>query len=121
MRATRRFNTLKVPRKLQAALPYASKPKMQRPQLSTTYMSKRAVILEPEEKKAISLLQQIQAVNKAKLGKRKERKIEKKVERKKKIDKQDEGRKEREKIDKAIHFKQEAGKAESAKRKRGAK
>lgn len=36
VRPTRRFNTLKVPRKLQAALPYASKPKLQKPQANKT-------------------------------------------------------------------------------------
>lgn len=36
VRETRRFNTLKVPRKLQSALPFASKPKMQAPQQQKT-------------------------------------------------------------------------------------
>ena len=35
-RAPRRFNTLKVPKKLQAALPYASKPKLMAPQKRAT-------------------------------------------------------------------------------------
>ena len=51
-RAPRRFNTLKVPKKLQAALPYASKPKIMKPQHRQTYLEKRAVVMEPEEKKS---------------------------------------------------------------------
>ncbi|GAA5902213.1 hypothetical protein JCM6882_006730, partial [Rhodosporidiobolus microsporus] len=85
VRETRRFNTLKVPRKLQAALPFASKPKMQPQQKTKTYMQQRAVVLEPEEKKALSLLQQIQAISRDKDQKRKEAKAEKKEVRAKKL------------------------------------
>ena len=53
-RPARRFNPLKVPKKLQAALPYASKPKLMKPQHRATYMQKRAAVLEPEEKRAIA-------------------------------------------------------------------
>ncbi|GAA5977353.1 hypothetical protein JCM11641_000072 [Rhodosporidiobolus odoratus] len=104
VRETRRFNTLKVPRKLQAALPYASKPKMQAQQKNKTYMQKRAVVMEPEEKKAISLLQQIQAISRDKETKRKDAKAEKKQERQKKLAKEDLKRGEREKKDKATFF-----------------
>ncbi|KAH7103390.1 DUF663-domain-containing protein [Auriculariales sp. MPI-PUGE-AT-0066] len=58
-RAPRRFNPLKVPKALQAALPYASKPRESKPSSRQTYMQKRAVVLEPEEKRAITLLQQM--------------------------------------------------------------
>lgn len=119
IRQTRRFNTLKVPRKLQAALPFASKPKIQKPQTNKTYMQKRAVVLEADDKKAVSILQQIQAINKAKVTKRKEKKTEKKVERKKKMDKNDEGRAEREKEDKKEHFKRKGNEEKTeAKRRR---
>ncbi|BGP23158.1 Glycoside hydrolase 2 (Mannanase, beta-galactosidase) [Rhodotorula toruloides] len=51
VRETRCFSTLKVPRKLQAALPFASKPKMQLPQKNKTYLQKKhAVVVEPDEK-----------------------------------------------------------------------
>ncbi|KAK7690130.1 hypothetical protein QCA50_006779 [Cerrena zonata] len=77
-RAPRRFNTLKIPKKLQAELPYASKPKLMKPQNRQTYMQKRAVVLEPEEKKAIALLQQIRALRKDQVVKRKEKQNERK-------------------------------------------
>ena len=93
---------------------------MQKPQTSKTYLQKRAVVMEPDDKRAVSLLQQIQAINKAKIVKRKDKKVEKKVERKKKIDKSDEGRAEREKADKKEHFKKKAGEEKTQqKRKRG--
>ncbi|GAA5857254.1 hypothetical protein JCM8547_009400 [Rhodosporidiobolus lusitaniae] len=125
VRETRRFNKLKVPRKLQAALPYASKPKMQAQQREKTYLQKRAVVLEPEEKKAISLLQQIQAISKDKEAKRKEAKQGKKVERQKKLAKEDAKRGEREKNDKASFFaakgREEKQKAESSRYKKKAR
>ncbi|GAA5902639.1 hypothetical protein JCM5296_000729 [Sporobolomyces johnsonii] len=104
VRETRRFNALKVPRKLQASLPYASKPKLMAPQKNKTYMQKRAVVMEPEEKKALSLLQQVQAISRAKDAKRKESKQAHKTERAKKLAKEDEKRGEREKRDKNEYF-----------------
>ncbi|KAH7906511.1 hypothetical protein BJ138DRAFT_1071601 [Hygrophoropsis aurantiaca] len=86
-RAARRFNSLKVPKKLQAALPYASKPKLMKPQGKQTYMQKRAVVLEPEEKKAIALLQQIRALRKDQLSRRKEKQHERKEVHRKKVEK----------------------------------
>ncbi|EPQ54721.1 DUF663-domain-containing protein [Gloeophyllum trabeum ATCC 11539] len=88
-RPPRRFNTLKIPRKLQASLPYASKPKLMKPQHKQTYMQKRAVVLEPEEKKAIALLQQIRALRKDQVARRREKQQERKAERMKKIEKEE--------------------------------
>ncbi|GAA5897424.1 hypothetical protein JCM8208_003268 [Rhodotorula glutinis] len=103
-RETRRFNTLKVPRKLQSALPFASKPKMQPKQRESTYLQKRAVVMDPEEKKALSLLQQVQAISRDKESKRKEAKQANKAERAKKLAKEDAKRGEREKEDKKEFF-----------------
>ncbi|KAG0704779.1 DUF663-domain-containing protein [Suillus ampliporus] len=86
-RLGRRFNTLKVPKKLQAALPYASKPKLMKPQGKQTYMQKRAVVLEPEEKKAIALLQQIRALRKDQVARRREKQQGRKETHRKKVEK----------------------------------
>jgi ribosome biogenesis protein BMS1 len=75
-RTTRRFNTLKVPRKLEASLPYASKTRALAPQKQQTYMQKRAVIMEPEEKQAVALLQQIQSLRKDKVARRRDKQEE---------------------------------------------
>ncbi|KAG1880708.1 hypothetical protein C8R48DRAFT_647426 [Suillus tomentosus] len=98
-RPARRFNTLKVPKKLQAALPYASKPKLMKPQSKQTYMQKRAVVLEPEEKKAIALLQQIRALRKDQIARRREKQQVRKETHRKKIQKDEvkDAEKEREK------------------------
>ncbi|TEB24195.1 GTP binding protein, partial [Coprinellus micaceus] len=83
-RAPRKFNPLIVPRKLQATLPYASKPKLTAPQRAPTYLQKRAVVMEPDEKKAVALLQQIRALRKEQVVKRKEKKGEKREEKRRK-------------------------------------
>ena len=75
-RTTRRFNALKIPRNLQAGLPYASKPKVAKPQRNQTYLQSRAVVMEPEETRAVALLQQIQALRKDKSARRDTKKKE---------------------------------------------
>lgn len=96
-RAPRRFNPLVVPKKLQAALPYASKPKLMKAQKNPTYLQKRAVVMEPEEKKALALMQQIRALRKDQVARRHEKKEEKKAERAKKLEKEEAKRAEKEK------------------------
>ena len=91
-RQPRRFNTLKVPRKLQAALPYASKPKLMNPQSKQTYLQKRAVVMEPEEKKAVALLQQIRALRKDQVARRKSKQNERKDVHRKKVERRRRGR-----------------------------
>jgi ribosome biogenesis protein BMS1 len=53
--------------------------------------------MEPEEKKAIALLQQMRALRKDKVVRRKEKKAEKRVEKAKKMEKEEEKRGEKEK------------------------
>jgi len=100
-RPPRRFNPLVVPHKLQSQLPYASKPRLVKRQKAQTYLQKRAVVMEPEEKKALALMQQIRALRKDQVARRKEKKVEKKIERTKKVEKEaamkDEKEKERKK------------------------
>jgi ribosome biogenesis protein BMS1 len=96
-RPTRRFNTLKVSKKLQATLPYASKPKLMKPQHRQTYIQQRAVVLEPEEKKAIALLQQIRALRKDQVARRKEKQNERKEVHRKKTEREEAKKSEKEK------------------------
>jgi len=98
-RPARRFNPLKIPKKLQASLPYASKPRAMRAQSGKTYMQQRAVVMEPEEKKAVALLQQIRALRKDQVVRRKEKQNERKGVHRKRAAKEEalKGEKEREK------------------------
>lgn len=77
----RKFNPLRVPKSLQAALPFSSKPHITKAQRKPTYLQKRAVVMEKGERDTVALLQQMQAVQKAKqqkrLQKRQERLAEK--------------------------------------------
>ncbi|KAF8208775.1 hypothetical protein K438DRAFT_1930352 [Mycena galopus ATCC 62051] len=114
-RPERRFNPLIIPKKLQAALPYASKPRMMKAQKQQTYMQKRAVVMEPEERKAVALLQQIRALRKDQVARRKEKKNEKKVEHRKKVEKAEE-----KKADKVKERKKEVMRATGRKSKREA-
>lgn len=61
-RTERKFSALKVPKKLQANLPFASKPKLDKKKTSDSYLTKRAVVLEPEEKKKYAFMQQVNTV-----------------------------------------------------------
>ncbi|KAJ7857638.1 DUF663-domain-containing protein [Mycena olivaceomarginata] len=76
-------------KKLQAALPYASKPRVMKPQRQQTYMQKRAVVMEPEERKAVARRKEKKnekkAVHAKKAEKDEERKAEKVKERKKEV------------------------------------
>lgn len=69
-RATRHFNPLRVPRKLQADLPFKSQIVAMRPQRKETYLQKRAVVLGGEEKKARDLMQKLTTLRNEKVAKR---------------------------------------------------
>jgi ribosome biogenesis protein BMS1 len=96
-RPARKFNPLHIPQKLQAALPYASKPKLMTKKRSQTYLQRRAVVMEPEEREAVALLQQMRALRKDKVAKRKEKKDEKNQERRKRLERDEARNQEKEK------------------------
>ncbi|KAF0686785.1 Aste57867_21448 [Aphanomyces stellatus] len=95
VRPERHFNALKVPAKLQAALPFASKPKLDKKKTSKpSYTTKRAVVMEPEERKKYTLLQQVNTLRRDKQTIRKEKnaaRTEESKKRKAREDKQFEG------------------------------
>ncbi|KAJ9148888.1 Ribosome biogenesis protein bms1 [Pleurostoma richardsiae] len=98
-RATRRFNPLKVPRALAAALPFRSqivvtKPK---PRGKETYLQKRAVVLGGEEKKARDLMQKLTTIRKDAAERRAAKKGERRAEHGKKVQQMEEQKQEREK------------------------
>jgi ribosome biogenesis protein BMS1 len=73
-RPTRRFNPLKVPKAIQASLPFRSKQRSMTKQKKPTYLQKRTVILGGEEKRARDLLQKVMTLQNEKVRKRKEKK-----------------------------------------------
>ncbi|KAJ3215795.1 Glycoside hydrolase 2 (Mannanase, beta-galactosidase) [Clydaea vesicula] len=77
-RKPRVFNKLKVPKSLQSQLPFKTKPKLLKKQQKKTYLQKRAVVMEADEKKVYSLIQQINTIKNEKDLKRKVKDKEKK-------------------------------------------
>jgi ribosome biogenesis protein BMS1 len=58
-RTDRKFNPLRIPRSLQAKLPFASVPKDQKKRKTPTLASRHARVLEPEEKQRLAVLNQL--------------------------------------------------------------
>ncbi|KAJ3733295.1 GTP binding protein [Lentinula guzmanii] len=99
-----RFAPLVIPKSLQKQLPYKSKPKLMLKQGGSgsdgkrrqNYLQKRAVVLEPEEKRAVALLQQIRALRKDQVQRRKEKKEAGKERKRKEEEKSEERKMEKE-------------------------
>jgi ribosome biogenesis protein BMS1 len=71
-RKERKFSTLKIPKKLQANLPFANKPKMDTKRSSLkNKRSMSTIVLEPEEKKKYTFMQQVNTVRKDRVKTRK--------------------------------------------------
>ena len=83
-RPERKFQTLRVPKKLEEALPFASKPKVRPAKRKDGYLQKRAVVMEADEKKKYTFLQALNTIRNEKVKLRKEKKQEAKEERDKK-------------------------------------
>ncbi|EGW31489.1 uncharacterized protein SPAPADRAFT_140826 [Spathaspora passalidarum NRRL Y-27907] len=113
-RSERRFNALKVPKSIRENLPFKSQIHEMKPQKKKTYLSKRAVVLGGDEKKARDLMQKIATVRKEKETKRKTKKDEKFREKLKTIAKKEELRKEKERERKKDYFAKEGKKRGSS-------
>jgi ribosome biogenesis protein BMS1 len=61
-RPARVFHKLQVPKQLQAQLPYKSKPKIESARKRETLEQKRAVVMDAEEKKLATLVQQLNTI-----------------------------------------------------------
>jgi ribosome biogenesis protein BMS1 len=109
-RQQRHFNPLRVPRKLQAELPFKSQPANMLPQRRKTYLQKRAVVLGGEEKKARRLMEQVLTLRKEKVEKRRRKQEERKEPYRRKVAENEEMRKEREKRDRDAYWKKEGRK-----------
>ncbi|KTW25988.1 arf-GAP with GTPase, ANK repeat and PH domain-containing protein 9 [Pneumocystis carinii B80] len=106
-RHARHFNPLRVPKALAASLPYASKQRTMKPQRKKTYLQKRAVILNPEERKVRDLMHKLMTLRNEKIKKRKEKQEERRESFKKKMAKEDLIKKEKEKARGKLIFKKE--------------
>jgi ribosome biogenesis protein BMS1 len=73
---------------VQAELPFASKPKQQAPRKKASYLSQRSVILEPGERRAYTLLQQVATMRNVKDAKAAATAVAKKAEHNKKLERE---------------------------------
>lgn len=103
-RQERKFNTLKVPKLIRKELPFKSQIHEARPQLKQTYMAKRAVVMDGDEKKMRDLVNKINTLKRDKDVKRKAKKSEKFLDKLKEIAKKEEGKKEKERERKKDYF-----------------
>jgi ribosome biogenesis protein BMS1 len=121
-RTERKFNKLRVPKKLEEALPYASKPKDDVARTRKGYVKKRAVVMESSEKKKYTFLQALNTIRNEKVKVRKQKKEEKKLDQAKKNSKQDEAMEAARKVNKKRQYRAEGkrDKRNDAKRSRAA-
>ncbi|CAA7026396.1 unnamed protein product [Microthlaspi erraticum] len=76
-RRLKKFSKLVISKKLQGALPFSSKPKDVPGRKKPTLESRRAVVMEPDERKAHAIIQHYKLMNKHKMKKRKDKEQEK--------------------------------------------
>ncbi|XP_020698587.1 ribosome biogenesis protein BMS1 homolog isoform X1 [Dendrobium catenatum] len=79
-RRPRKFNPLVIPQKLQADLPFASKPKNKPAQKRPLLEKRRAVVMEPHERKVHTIIQHLKLIKNEKMRKRQLKEQEKKKE-----------------------------------------
>lgn len=113
-RATRHFNPLRVPRKLQADLPFKSQIVQMKPQRKETYLQKRAVVVGGEEKRARDLMQKLTTLRNEKVAKRQVAQEKRREPYKRKLAEGLEKKAEREKREKSEYWKREGKKRKNA-------
>jgi ribosome biogenesis protein BMS1 len=110
-RPERNFKKLKVPKRLEESLPFASKPKNETKVKNKGYLSKRAVVMEADEKKKVTFMQALNTIRKEKIGKRRAKNTERKAHKAKEVAKKDEAIAAARKINKKRQYRAE-GKTE---------
>lgn len=121
-RPERKLSKLVMPKRLEEALPYASKPKNQKTKKSKQgYITKRAVILEADERKKVGFISALNAIRNEKLAIRKVRNEERRQEKLKESSKKEEILAEIRKVNKKRQFRADGkrDKERESKRARG--
>ena len=120
-RQTRRFNPLRIPRKLAADLPFKSQPAQMKPQRRPTYLQKRAVIVPAsangsasDERRARNLMQQVMTLRNEKVAKRRAKQEERRQPYRAKVAENTEKRREREKKEQQEYWRREGKKRKNA-------
>ena len=98
------FNALRIPKKLEEALPFASKPKNETKRKGKGYVTGRAVIMDTAEKKKYTFLQALNTIRNDKVKIRRQKKEERKLESSKKNAKKEEALNEIRKVKRKMKF-----------------
>ena len=115
-RANRHFNPLRIPRKLQADLPFKSQPAQMKPQKKPTYLQQRnAVIVSTrEERMARNLMQQVLTLRNEKVAKRREAQEKRREPHRRQMAENEEKKIEREKRERDEYWRREGKKRKRA-------
>jgi ribosome biogenesis protein BMS1 len=109
-RPERKFNKLKVSKKLEGALPYASKPKNETKRKKKGYAQKRAVVMEEGERKKLAFVNALNSIRNEKVKIRKDKNEERKLDKARKNAKMDEAMAEMRKANKKRQYRAEGKK-----------
>ena len=111
-RPNRHFNPLRIPRKLQAELPYKSQPAQMKPQRKPTYLQQRKAVIvsSHEERMARNLMQQVLTLRNEKVAKRREAQEKRREPHRKKMAENEEKRLEREKRERDEYWRRQGKK-----------
>jgi ribosome biogenesis protein BMS1 len=106
-RPERNFQKLKVPKRLEEALPFASKPKNETARKNKGYLGKRAVVMEADERKKVTFMQALNTIRKEKIGIRRAKNEERKVTKAKQNEKKEEAMAAARKVNKKRQYRAE--------------
>ncbi len=119
-RPDRNFKKLFVPKRLEESLPYASKPKNETKRKKKGYISKRAFVMEADERKKHAFVQALNSIRNEKVAFRRAKNAERLQHKAKKNSKKEQAIAEKRKIDKKRKYRSE-GKKEAAREKKRAR
>ena len=117
-RTERKFRALKVPKKLEESLPYASKPKNATKRKKAGYLQKRAVVMESSERKKLAFVQALNTIRNEKVQIRKARNEERKLDKSKRNAKKEEALEAARKANKKRQYRAEGKREKMQERKR---
>jgi len=117
-RPEKKFSKLHIPKRLEEALPYASKPKNEATKRKKkSYVAKRAVVMEKDERKKKAFIQALNSIRKEKVSIRKQKKVDRNNDKAAQNAKRDATRDEARKANKKRQYRSE-GKRDRAREKR---
>jgi ribosome biogenesis protein BMS1 len=119
-RPERKFKKLFVPKRLEDALPFASKPKNETKRKKKGYTSKRAVVMEAGERTKHTFIQALNSIRNEKVAIRRNKNAERMKDKAKKNAKKEQALEEKRKIDKKRKYRSD-GKKEAARERKKAR